>query len=230
MSRVQRLVETATDVRLTDTERENATRLLGQMAKGGEGEQSDAAREAVGGRKSAVQTTEGLEEKLLRETGARSLREVDYVAIQPYCAARRWSPEAWALYEKWIGSAADRVGVVLKAYLALHFGDRATATHLISNAGKPWPYHNCNAASVKTLLDAGLACKDAETICREFLETGHVKELPEECECWRLTKAIQRAHREKDARVLIDELAQSKLDPDFLQPRIEFRPRRIDRG
>jgi hypothetical protein len=149
-----------------------------------------------------------LEAELLFKAGAQSLGDVEYEDIQSFCVTERWSDEAWSLYHKWVGANKHALGSVLKAYLALHFGARSTAKHLISNSGKGWPYHSCNKEAVKAFLEAEPGCKDAETVCREFLEAGHITKLPEECECWRFTRAIERADREKNPLVLTDELSQ----------------------
>lgn len=198
----------------TPNDQQAAIATLRTMAQGGAaGVECEAARKALAqiGQKQGhapAPVIESLESELLREAGARRLRDVEYSAIQAFCAVRSWTPEVWIIYYKWVGSDVDRIGVVLKAYLALHFGARATAKHLISNVGKRWPYHSCNRDAVKDFLDVGPDCKDAETVCREYLETGHVTKLPEECECWRLTRAIERADREKNPHILIDELSQ----------------------
>jgi hypothetical protein len=102
----------------------------------------------------------------------------------------------------------ERLRVILELYLKLHFDARSTIKYIVSNSGKGWPNHWCNKDAAKAFLDSGPGCKDAATVAREFIDTGRVTMLPETCECWELTRAIERAHAANDYGILRDYLEQ----------------------
>lgn len=212
--RVDDLKANATDERLPQADRDAAVSSLRTLAQGGaSGLEYEAARAALAELGLSQEhppkpPAESLESQLLAKTGAKRLRDVEYPDIQAFCAARNWSKEADKLYRRWIGADFNRIRIVLEKYLALHFGARSTAKHLIENSGKGWPYHNCNAEGVRNFLKTRPACKDAVTVCNEFLEKGRVTTLPDDCDCWKLTRAIEKAYREHNHLVLFHEISQ----------------------
>ena len=197
--------------------RDGAITNLRRAAQGGlSGLACQRAREALaelGERQEfpATPATSGLESELLGLTGSRWLGDVEYRDVHRFCAERQWSPEAHALFNRWIGGDVDRLGAVLKLHLKMHHESRMTAKFMLQNLGKPWPNDWVNREALEKFVQDGPECQDARTVVEEFLKMGTLEHLPcppRACSCRRLEEAINRAHREGDPQILIDEISE----------------------